>query len=226
MASGRVWEGAAGASEFCVLSCAGRSAPTYGSPSWLARRGDYASIGGGVDHEYHFRSCPDLHRYSHDLVREAFGWRVSSVVQEGLDNRAALRDDSHGFVRHGRRGYHCKHLRPPTEAALRCRCPAIQELRNGSDKLRGRERLRQHDAIRYTFGRPIFSVCAAHVYDGKRWIDLSGLLGDFPTVHPAPQTDVGYERAVFDQTTFTASSPEAAIAGSKPPSVRASSTIV
>jgi hypothetical protein len=52
------------------------------------------------------------------------------------------------------------------------------------------------------------------------------LLGDFPAVDLAPQTDVGYERAVFDQTTFTASSPEAAIAGSKPPSVRASSTIV
>jgi len=68
--------------------------------------------------------------------------------------------------------------------------------------LRGRERLRQHDAIGYTFGRPIVSVCAAHVYDGKRWVDLSGLLGDFPTVEPAPQTDVGYERAVFDQATL------------------------
>src|SRR6266478_6028820 len=30
--------------------------------------------------------------------REAFGWRVSSVVQEGLDHRAALRDGGHGFV--------------------------------------------------------------------------------------------------------------------------------
>jgi hypothetical protein len=88
------------------------------------------------------------------------------------------------------------------EAVLRWRLCAIEKLGNGSDKLGGRERLRQHDAIGYTFGRPIFSVCAAHVYDGKPWVDLSGLLGDFPTVHPAPQTDVGYERAVFAQATF------------------------
>jgi hypothetical protein len=88
------------------------------------------------------------------------------------------------------------------EAVLRWRLCAIEKLGNGSDKLGGRERLRQHDAIGYTFGRPIFSLCAAHVYVGKPWVDLSGLLGDFPTVHPAPQTDVGYERAVFAQATL------------------------
>jgi hypothetical protein len=103
------------------VDCRRLTARQRGKP----QRGDYASIGGGVDHEYHFRSCPDLHRYSHDLVREAFGWRVSSVVQEGLDHRAALRDGGHGFVRHGRRGYHCKHLRPPQLAASFIRTLAL-----------------------------------------------------------------------------------------------------
>ncbi len=105
------------------VDCRRLTARQRGKP----QRGDYASIGGGVDHEYHFRSCPDLHRYSHDLVREAFGWRVSSVVQEGLDHRAALRDGGHGFVRHGRRGYHCKYLRPPQLAASFIRTLALMD---------------------------------------------------------------------------------------------------
>jgi hypothetical protein len=54
-------------------------------------------------------------------------------------------------------------VRPPIEAALRCRLPGIEKLGNGGDKL----------------GR-----LAGHVDDGKFRVDLSGALGDLPAVHP------------------------------------------
>ncbi len=38
---------------------------------------------------------------------------------------------------------------------------------------------------------PFVGAAAGHVYDGKIRIDLSGVLGNFPSVHPAPQFDVG-----------------------------------
>ena len=59
---------------------------------------------------------------------------------------------------------------------------SVEKLRNGSKKLRGRERLCQHDAVGDALGSPIFGVCAAHVDDRKFRVDLSGLLGDFPAV--------------------------------------------
>src|SRR5712672_1767526 len=83
-----------------------------------------------------------------------------------------------------------------------CRPPPSRKLESYSRRYGNPRFSLSGKRSRYTFGRPIFSVCAAHVYDGKRWVDLSGLLGDFPAVDLAPQTDVGYERAVFDQATF------------------------
>jgi hypothetical protein len=55
-------------------------------------------------------------------------------------------------------------------------------VRNGGDKLRWRERLRQHDAVRDAFGRPIFSVFAAHIDDRKFGVDFSRVSGDIPAV--------------------------------------------
>jgi hypothetical protein len=54
---------------------------------------------------------------AHDLVRETWGRRVSSVLQERMDRRPALRDGGHGHPRHGQRFHHLKHVRPPQLAA-------------------------------------------------------------------------------------------------------------
>jgi hypothetical protein len=57
-------------------------------------------------------------------------------------------------------------------------------------------------------------------------VDLSGRLRDLPAIDPAEQVDVSHERPVMAPIPLnrvTPSSPEAAIATSKPPSVRASS---
>jgi hypothetical protein len=68
----------------------------------------------------------------------------------------------------------------------------IEELRDGSDELRWRERLRQHDAVRDAFGCPIVSVFATHVNDGKIGVDLSGVSGDVPAFDPLPEIDIGH----------------------------------
>jgi hypothetical protein len=71
-------------------------------------------------------------------------------------------------------------------------------LRNGSDKLRWRERLRQHDAVRDALGRPIVSVFAAHVNDGKVKVDFPGVSRHVPAVEPVlPEIDVGDEGSKF-----------------------------
>lgn len=45
--------------------------------------------------------------------------------------------------------------------------------------------------------RPILGGRAGHVDDGKRRIDFSGALGDFPTVDPAQEVYVRHEGAVI-----------------------------
>src|SRR6478672_11326360 len=80
-------------------------------------------------------------------------------------------------------------LRPP----LRCRRAAIEKLANGCDKLGWRERLGQKEAVRDAMRGPLVGTSTGHVDDGKIWIDLPGMLGDFPSVHSAPQFDVGHE---------------------------------
>jgi len=68
------------------------------------------------------------------------------------------------------------------------------------------------------------SACAPlMLYDGKTLGRSLWLAGRLPQPSIWPETDVGYEHAVFDQTTFKQGYrflPEAAIAGQKPPSVR------
>jgi hypothetical protein len=94
-----------------------------------------------------------------------------------------------------------KRKRPPTEAALLSWggwVARIEKLRNARDKLRWRERLRQHDAVRDTLGRPIIGVPSAHVNDGKVGVDFSRVSGQVPPVKLSrSQIDVCDKRSVF-----------------------------
>ena len=84
------------------------------------------------------------------------------------------------------------------EQYLGYRWCAIDKLGHRSDKLRWCEGLCQHDAVRDAFGRPIVSVLAAHVDDGKVRVDFSGVSGDIPAVDVAlPKIDVGDKRSIF-----------------------------
>jgi hypothetical protein len=74
------------------------------------------------------------------------------------------------------------------------RCAGVQKVGDGGDKLRGRERLLQQDAV---WDTPGWSLCRAHINDGKFRVDFSGLPGDFPTIYFAAQPDVAYERPVL-----------------------------
>jgi hypothetical protein len=76
---------------------------------------------------------------------------------------------------------------------------------------------------------PLVGAGTGHVDDRKCRVDLSGLSCDLPTVHSAPQIDVDHKcpvGAFVSLRRVTASSPDGAIAGSKPPSASASSTTV
>src|ERR1700722_1119401 len=85
-----------------------------------------------------------------------------------------------------------------TEVMLRWRCSSIKKLGNGGYKLRRREWLRQHDAIRDTLRRPITSISAAHVNDRKGRVYFSGMSGDVPAVDlDSPKIDVGHKRSIF-----------------------------
>src|SRR3954447_5674734 len=64
---------------------------------------------------------------------------------------------------------------PPTEAALLVRGNrrgSIEQLRQRRHKLRWRERLCQHDAVRHALRSPIFRLRAAHVDDRECRVDL------------------------------------------------------
>src|SRR6266446_3512276 len=80
--------------------------------------------------------------------------------------------------------------------SLRFRRLVNEKLRDGGDKLRRGERLFQKDAVRDAPRGPFAGAGAGHVDDGKFRVDLSGLLGDFPSVPPAPQSDVGHKGPV------------------------------
>jgi hypothetical protein len=74
----------------------------------------------------------------------------------------------------------------------------VEEMRNGGDKLRWRERLRQHDAVRDALRRPIVNIFSAHINDGKVWIDFSGMSSDSPAVNLiSSKVDVGNKGSVF-----------------------------
>lgn len=89
----------------------------------------------------------------------------------------------------------------PAGAAYRssglCRIAPVKEVGESRDKLGGCERLLQQDAVRNAVRRPLFGRRAGHVDDGKRRIDFSGALGDFPTVDPAQKVYVRHEGAVI-----------------------------
>src|SRR6266478_392596 len=95
---------------------------------------------------------------------------------------------------------------------------------------RSSSRLTSKDAVGNALRTIFLCAEACHINDGKLRVDLPGLPCNFPTVHPATQVDVGVTSArYFVKPPFsklTASSPDAAIAGSKPPSARAASTMV
>jgi len=74
----------------------------------------------------------------------------------------------------------------------------IDKLRDGSDELRSRERLRQHDAVRDTLGRPIIGLPSAHVNDRKVGVDFSRVSGYvLPIEISRSQIDVSDKRSVF-----------------------------
>src|ERR1700694_1728831 len=77
------------------------------------------------------------------------------------------------------------------------RATGVEKLGNGSDKLRGRERLGQQDAVGHAMGWPFGCVAASHIDNWEFRVDLSGFLRDFPTFDDATQLDVGHKRAVF-----------------------------
>jgi hypothetical protein len=77
------------------------------------------------------------------------------------------------------------------------RATGVDKLGNGSDKLGGRERLGQQDAVGHAMGWPFGGVAASHIDNWEFRVDLSGFLCDFPTFDYATQLDVGHKRAVF-----------------------------
>ncbi len=79
---------------------------------------------------------------------------------------------------------------------LRCRRTRIEKLGNGGDQLRWRERLFEKDAVRHAAHRPLVGTAAGNVDDGKFTVYFSGLFGDLPAVHRAPETDIRYKRPV------------------------------
>ncbi len=76
--------------------------------------------------------------------------------------------------------------------ALRRRHAGVQKLGQGGDELGWRERLGQKNAVGNATRCPFASAGPGHIDDGKFRVDLSGVLGDFPAVHPAAEMDVGY----------------------------------
>src|SRR6478609_6360121 len=78
-------------------------------------------------------------------------------------------------------------------ATLRRRGAAIEKLRKRGDKLRRRERLGHENAVGNAARSPFVFPDARHVNDGKFGIELPGVPGDFPAIHPASQADIGHE---------------------------------
>jgi hypothetical protein len=75
--------------------------------------------------------------------------------------------------------------------------PVLRRLETAVTSWAGANGLVQHDAVGHAFGGPIVGAGTTHVNDGKLRIDFSRLLGNFPTIHPAFEVNVGHERAVF-----------------------------
>jgi len=116
---------------------------------------------------------------------------ISKLTCDGCSPRSAS-----GQFRTLRTSFEMKEA--PTEAGLLGWRARIEKLRNSSDELRWRERLRQHDAVRDAPGCPIVSLCSGHVNDGKVRIDFSSVSCDVPPVELSrTQIDVRDKRSVF-----------------------------
>src|SRR5579864_1877473 len=63
---------------------------------------------------------------------------------------------------------------------LRCRCASVEKVSDSGYELCRRKWLGQHNAIRNALGAPVCGAGSAHIDNGKFWVDLSGLPGDFP----------------------------------------------
>ena len=72
----------------------------------------------------------------------------------------------------------------------------IEELRNGRDKLRWRERLDQEHAIGDALYSPLVGIPTGYVDYGKSGIELSRMFRDLPAVDCAAQSDIGDESPV------------------------------
>src|SRR3954447_25674791 len=71
-----------------------------------------------------------------------------------------------------------------SERRLRTCGPSVEKLGNGSDKLRWRERLLQHDAVGHSRCRALCAARPADVDDRNFSTDHSGVAGNFPTIDP------------------------------------------
>jgi hypothetical protein len=89
-----------------------------------------------------------------------------------------------------------------TAGGLRRRRPAIEKLGNGGDKLCRGERFCQKDTVGNALCRPLIGMCSGDVDDWKIRVDLSGLPGDFPSIHLAPELDIRHQRAVRVRHSF------------------------
>jgi len=107
------------------------------------------------------------------------------------------------------------------DVALRCTRTAFKAGHRG-DSCARRDGLVRRTLLERLRG-PLVGMSTGHVDDRKPRVDFSGLPPDFPTIHPTAKTDVGHECEYLAWplcSRVTASSPDAAMAGSKPASPR------
>ena len=115
------------------------------------------------------------------------------------------------------------------DVALRCTRSGIHKLGHRGDKLCRREWLGQKDAVGNALRGPLVGMSASHVDDGN-WgsTSLACRATSQPSIRPRRPMSVTSARYLawppFTFSRVTASSPDAAMAGSKPPSLRASAT--
>jgi hypothetical protein len=72
----------------------------------------------------------------------------------------------------------------------------VQERRYRRDQLGRSEWLGQQNAVGHAARSPLVGMGSGDVDDGKFRVDLSGLPGDLPAIHFAPEIDVRHQRAI------------------------------
>jgi hypothetical protein len=114
------------------------------------------------------------------------------------------------------------------KTGLRHRRPGVQKLGNGGDKLRWRKWLGQNDAVRYALSGPFIGVGTGNIDDRQIRVGRSGAPGNIhPLIRSLPSLiSTTRRRHLLPPNSVNASSPDDATAGSKPPSLRASSMML